>query len=382
MDRPFKTQDPVKPTGRPLRPGGKRALACFISPHGFGHASRMTAILERLMEFDPGLSFHLFTTVPRWFFDPPLAGRFSYHPTVTDIGFVQKTPFLEDLEATAGALDAFLPFDPALIDALAEKVSALQCRAVLCDIAPLGIAVAKAAGLCSVLIENFTWDFLYAGYPDFAEQVKGHMDYLSFLFDSADHRIQTEPVCRRKGASLTVPPIARKPRTDPPSVRKRLGLERDRPLVLVTLGGIPEKGSFYSRLHKAGAFHFVIPGASRAATSRDNVLFLPHKSDFYHPDLVFASDLVIGKAGYSTVAEVYSAGVPFGFIPRPDFAESPVLAEFIETRMAARRISMETFFKGDWILQIEDLLHTPNKGGQHRNGAPEAARFILGLLAS
>ena len=32
----------------------------------------------------------------------------------------------------------------------------------MCDISPLGLMVAERAGLPSVLVENFTWDWLYA----------------------------------------------------------------------------------------------------------------------------------------------------------------------------------------------------------------------------
>jgi hypothetical protein len=34
--------------------------------------------------------------------------------------------------------------------------------------------------------------------------------------------------------------------------------------------------------------------------SKQNLVLLPHHSGFYHPDLVNASDAVIGKVGYST----------------------------------------------------------------------------------
>ncbi len=358
----------------------KKHLACFVSPHGFGHASRTAAVLEHLLELDASLFFHLFTTVPRWFFEVPLAGNFSHHLTDVDVGFVQRTPFLEDLEKTADALDAFLPLSPAWVETLAETVSRLNCRAVLCDISPLGISVAKQAGIPSILVENFTWDFLYAGYPGFSEQVKHHIDHLSFLFDSADHRIQTEPVCRRKNARLTLPPISRKPRSDARAMRERLGIENGQDLVLITSGGIPGQLPFLSRLKDAPHFHFLVPGGSEATTVNGNVCLLPHFSPFYHPDLVHASDFVIGKAGYSTVAEVYCAGAPFGFVPRPGFPESSFLSDFIERRMDGHRISVEAFYQGDWIFQIKDWMSPPEKREKRSNGAGEAARFILDLL--
>ncbi|PIP37868.1 MAG: hypothetical protein COX20_00395 [Desulfobacterales bacterium CG23_combo_of_CG06-09_8_20_14_all_52_9] len=363
-----------------MKSSSKKHVACFISAHGFGHASRTTAILEHLIEMDDAVHFHLFTTVPRWFFDFPLSKRFTYHSTVTDVGFVQRSPFLEDLEETARLLDAFFPFDPRLLDSLAEKISEPTCRAVLCDISPLGIAVAKKAGFLSVLVENFTWDWLYAGYPDFSQKVKRHIDYLNFLFNTADHRIQTEPVCCPATGCPTLPPISRKPRTNPQTVRKHLGIPDEQALVLITLGGIPDQMSFLSRLKEAKDFQFIIAGGSDAGARQDNVWLLPHQSDLYHPDLVFASDGVIGKAGYSTLAEVYSAGIPFGFIPRPDFAESLVLSDFIEKKMPGRRIPAEIFYAGDWVPQLKEWIKIGEKRQLQQNGAWEAARLICDLL--
>ena len=88
-------------------------IAYFITPHGFGHAARSSAIMDAVSETVPLVSFDIFTTVPEWFFADSLSGRFEYHEFVTDIGLVQKTPFLHDLEETIETLDRFIPFDPA-----------------------------------------------------------------------------------------------------------------------------------------------------------------------------------------------------------------------------------------------------------------------------
>ena len=77
----------------------------------------------------------------------PSQTRFHYHEVLTDIGLVQTTSMEEDLPETIRQLDALLPFRPALVEDLARQVRELGCEMVLCDIAPLGIAVAKEAGL-------------------------------------------------------------------------------------------------------------------------------------------------------------------------------------------------------------------------------------------
>ena len=64
------------------------SIAYFVSPHGFGHAARAAAVMSALRRRRPDLELHVFTTVPRWFFDDSLgAVPFSYYPLATDVGF-------------------------------------------------------------------------------------------------------------------------------------------------------------------------------------------------------------------------------------------------------------------------------------------------------
>jgi hypothetical protein len=114
-----------------------------------------------------GATFDLFTTVPEWFFGESIAGGFRYHDVVVDVGFRQRSALEFDLPATVAALREHLPFDDRWVRRLARTVRAAGCTAVLCDIASLGVAVAEEAGLPFLLVENFTWPWLYE--PLFAE---------------------------------------------------------------------------------------------------------------------------------------------------------------------------------------------------------------------
>ncbi|HEY5998545.1 MAG TPA: hypothetical protein VI078_04490, partial [bacterium] len=188
------------------------AVACFVTPHGFGHAARAAAVLAALRERAPGLPVHLFTTVPRWFFADSLGASFTLHPVVSDVGLVQPDPLTEDLPATVARLRAVYPPEPALLERLAQAMRRARCRLVLCDISPLGIAVARAAGLPSVLLENFTWDWIYRGYQRREPRLAPAAARLAVLGAQADLHVQATPVCRPSAAAVRVGPIGRRPR--------------------------------------------------------------------------------------------------------------------------------------------------------------------------
>ncbi|MCG6878368.1 MAG: hypothetical protein LJE96_04370 [Deltaproteobacteria bacterium] len=368
-----------------MTPGKRRKaegykVACFVSPHGFGHAARTSAIMSAMHERNPKISFEIFTTVPQWFFAESLSGPFCHHSVHTDVGLVQKGPLCADLPGTVKRLDQFLPFDPGQLERMAKKLNALGCAMVLCDISPLGIAVAGKAGIPSVLVENFTWDWVYQEYVSEKKGFMPHIKRLEALFSSADFHIQTSPVCAQKMVQLRTAPISRRPRNRSTAVRKRLGVSDFTPLVLITMGGIPKHHGFIDQLLRQKGIFFVAPGGGTNQRVSENVMLLPHHSQFFHPDLVHAADAVVGKVGYSTLAEVYHAGVPYGYIKRKRFQESEVLSGYIERYMAGFAIDETEFENGKWILRAFELLDLPTKTEQRENGADTVADFILALL--
>lgn len=356
------------------------SIATFVTPHGYGHAARASAIMEALTQAASGkVEFHIYTTVPRWFFRDSLSGTFHYHPLHTDIGLVQKTPLQVDLRETIERLDGFLPLDVNTVEALARQVSRAGCGMVVCDIAPLGIQVARAAGIPSVLVENFTWDWIYGAYERREPRMGPHIRYLRGLFRAADFHIQTEPVCHRRPVDLVTRPVSRKVRMPAQEVRRRLGLPEKARVVLITMGGIASGLPFLERLRAWEDIRFIIPGDARTIRHQDNLVLLPHHSQYFHPDLLASSDAVVGKVGYGTLAETYRAGIPFGYIVRQGFRESGKLASFVREHMAGLPIREAEFQKGAWLSCLPQLLSLPRIRRRDPNGADQVARFLLRL---
>ncbi|PWH18029.1 MAG: hypothetical protein DDG58_07105 [Ardenticatenia bacterium] len=360
----------------------RRCVAFFVTPHGYGHAARAAAVMAAWHRRAPDVHFEIFTRVPDWFFEDTLGSTFVLHNVLTDIGMVQRTALDEDLKETLHQLDRFLTFDPVVVDRLAEYLKSNECRLVVCDIAPLGIVVARAAGIPSVLIENFTWDYIYEGYLEKDKRFRDPVERMRALYASVDYRIQTEPVCQRAPCQLTTAPVSRMPRTVPSHIRQQLEIPDGARMVLITMGGFSWEYRFLEALGEYPGVFFVVPGALEAwekmGTTRAmpaNLIALPHRSRFFHPDLVNASDAVIGKVGYSTVAEVYWAGVPFGYVPRPHFRESQALVQFITREMPGLLLD-ESFDKGDWLARLPDILTLPRVPRQGQNGAEQAAQFL------
>lgn len=349
-----------------------KRLAYVVSSHGFGHAARACAVIEALWERDPRVRVEIFAGTPDWFFAQSLDHRapspdaYRVHQAVTDVGLRQATALREDAEATRRALDELLPFDEGCRP-LAKALAATGPDVVVCDISPWGLVAARRIGVPSVLVENFTWDWIYAGYPE----LRSYVEPFAEAFALADRRIQSEPICRPVDGARVVPPVSRRPRRDRAATRERLGVEGDSELVMVTMGGVAWR---YDALDALRASDRSAGGRRRAwlvaggapsddekggdggvegdVVRRGNVLLLPHRSRHYHPDLVAASDVIVAKLGYSTLAEVASARARLAYVPRPAFPESPPMERWARLHLATRRIEPEEMESAHWAARV------------------------------
>ena len=361
----------------PVRTAGEIGVAVVVSPHGFGHAARISAVIESLCALRPDLTIHLLTTVPRWFFADGLTCRFKLHRVTTDVGLVQRNPLEEDLGATVHRLDRLLASPAGPMDRIATTIGRLGCRLVMCDISPLGLAAARRLGLPGVLVENFTWDWIYRGYDPSHPRLLEHGRTMAGFFRGSDLHIQTEPWCRKAAGGKGVAPVARRSLTPPPVTRSRLGVSDGDPLVLLTMGGVRWNYRALATLENHPRAHFVVPGGADRADRRGRLTVLPFRSGFHHPDLVAASDVVVGKLGYSTVAEAHQSGAAMAYIARPRFPESGVLAEFVQRTMFSMEITEEGFNDGSWVEPLDELLRRPRRRPPATDGAGQAARLIL-----
>ncbi len=356
-----------------------KEIACFITPHGFGHATRMTGVLEALQSKIPDLHVHLFTTVPKSLFAESL-NNFSHHPLHCDIGLIQKSGLEADLPATISRLQAFLPFQDSLVQELADNISG--CRLVLCDIAPLGIAVAREAGITSVLVENFTWDWIYRAYLPNHPDLLPAIDFLSAQYQQVDIHIRTEPLCDNTSkGDLVCSPIFRRTRRQRCEIRKELQCKNNQRVVLVSMGGMEQKLPFINELSAFPDTLFLLAGQQQSSRLADNVLLLSRDSRYYHPDLINAADLVVCKSGYSTVSECYQAGVPLVTVGRTTFPESAVLERFTSSKMGGTSLGQKEFLSGNWLATLDQLCSRQRLTPAPINGADTVAEYLLPFLS-
>jgi hypothetical protein len=355
-------------------------VAAFVTSHGFGHAGRASAVLDALHERVPALTADVFTLVQEPFLRGSLAVPHRRIPLASDVGMVQRGPFDADLEATTAALERWIDGLDALADSTAGELRAGRAAAVLCDIDALGILAAARAGIPSVLVENFRWDWIYTELPEATAGLREVARRLAGIYRRADLHVQVAPACDRiEGALQLELPVARAARATRDQARARLGLEPDERVVLVTMGGVPGEQTDLATLRRRADVTFLVTGSPRSERV-GNVVRFAQEEPLYLPDLLRASDAVVAKLGYSTLAEAWREGRPLIRVPRSLWPESPVLSAWADRNVPGFELDEPDFRAGDWLERLDDLLALPGGPARARAGQDEIAERIVRLV--
>ena len=352
-----------------------QTIAYFVSSHGFGHATRSVAIINEIHSRKKEFKFIILSSLPELFWKNNLLPSADYqtHQIETDIGLVQKDSFHFDLDETVSSLKKYLEDPTIRLKNLFDFLLKSETCHVICDISPIGIQVAKLLKVKCTLVENFTWDWIYEPLIKKNEKLYAISQRLKSIYDSVDLRIQVKPFCEFHPNGIQTEPIHRPFKQPPQVVKGQLGLEEGQEFVLISTGGITYQYKFLDAL-KNTKQNFVICGDFPKIKTNRNVVLLPMYSSFHFPDLVRASNQVVGKVGYGTTIECWAANKKLHGIFREDFRESEVLKEFIMAAGFGSEMTLDQFNSGAWVNDLDqtELLVTKSK----TNGNQIAAREI------
>jgi UDP-N-acetylglucosamine:LPS N-acetylglucosamine transferase len=161
-------------------------------------------------------------------------------------------------------------------------------------------------------------------------------------------------------------------------MREKLGIPQEKKIVLLTTGGVQDKYPFLKNLTAEKEVCFVIPGGSESPEQQSNLYLLLYRYSFNHADLINAADAVVGKAGYSTIAEIYRDRVLFGYVFRSNFRETAKLFAFIEEEMEGLCINDEDFQACKWLPKVSRLLNLPRIQRHNRNFVVSGSKYDQG----
>jgi len=143
-----------------------KKISFYISTHGFGHATRITEVINWIAKMQPDCISYVHTGVPRWLFEQYIKGSFVYHGAVLDVGVIEKDAMRQKPLLTLKAVAKLLESEDSLVSSEASFIASEQISLIVTDIPFLAVDIAKAAGVPCLAIGNFSWDWIYSPYTE------------------------------------------------------------------------------------------------------------------------------------------------------------------------------------------------------------------------
>lgn len=348
-----------------------------VTAHGFGHATRVASVMQELIRLDPTILPIFVTTTPRWLIEKYLQeGRYLHRPRHLDVGVIQKDGLNMDLDSTLEALQDLQARSQQLIRAEVEFIQTNRVRLVYGDIPPLATAIATAAGIPCWMEGNFGWDFIYR---PFGESFQPLVDWIESLYHQCDQLFQLpmhEPMSafpHRVQVGLT----GGDPILAPDQVRAQIGLDPDRPTVLLSFGGFGIANFPYHELKSFQDWQFISFDAD--APDLPNLLRLD--GQHWRPvDIMPVCDRVVSKPGYGTISEALRVRVPLCCVTRQGFAESDLLIAGLQRYGQHQIVSQQAFFEQPWEFLRESVVEPTDPEGIDRQGNVTIAQAIHALV--
>jgi hypothetical protein len=353
-------------------------IAC-ISSHGFGHGSRVAALLQELHRLAPSCRFVLSTKLPEAFLHQAFAGlNWIHRPCRWDVGVIQADALGTDAQGTLMALEDLQAELPSLLqeeaDWLHGQILPGEAAVVLGDIPPAAALLAERLALPLIWQANFGWDSIYGSMgPDFQEW----SEQCRHLYGRGQRLLECPfalpmPWGIEKvslGLSCGHPAHTEK------ELRSRFNWQHQRQrTALLSFGGMGLAVSpRLLELWPQWCFVVVDPELAQVA----NAWLLP--ADLRPLDLMPLCGLVITKPGYSTFCEALSQGLGMVVVERQGFIEAEVLQKGLQCFGWHQKISREAFELGLW--RLDEPLQAPSGSPLPADGAEQGARALLELLA-
>lgn len=327
--------------------------------------------------------------MPAWFFHGAVREPLDIEPMEVDTGLAQIDSLTIDVDETGRRACRFYERFDERVAAEASWIQEAGVRLVLSDVPPLASAAAARAGIPSVVIANFTWDWIYQGLERFERDAPGVQRTIEHAYASTTCALRLplhggfEPMM---SVVRDIPLIARRSRHGRDATRAALRLTDDRTIVLGSFGGHGVRMP-YAEATDGGRLVILLTDFE-ARRHGDETSDSPHvrcvsqqeltEHDLHYEDLVAAADVVVSKPGYGIVSECVANDTALLYTSRGRMIEYDVFVEAMPRLLRCRYIPQDELLAGRWTDAVEALrAQPPAPATPAVNGAEIATDAIL-----
>jgi UDP-N-acetylglucosamine transferase subunit ALG13 len=360
-----------------------KKIAYYISDYGFGHATRSIAVIRELLDKKNGIHITICTSFSLPYIKESLAkedqNRLDFRDVQNDIGFILKDNSVEpDIEIFQEVYNSYIDRSQHYINQEVKFLDQEAIDLVIGDIPPFPFLASSRLNIPSIGISNFTW---YTAYMDLLKEQE--LSPLHEPYNNMEYFIQlgagNEPHWGRIG-HLSAGFYSRK--VDKEKVRtiiETVNPAGDKNIVYFGLRmKIDVKTLSDFKVWDSGNCVFIV--ASNVEVKRDNVFKIPIADTESH-NYIAASDIVISKPGWGTVAEAIQSNKPLLIIDRSNMREDQNTIKYLKENNRCELIKWEDF--AEYRISSEEISKLKGQelnGIEHINSLDIVIKKILSIL--
>ena len=351
-------------------------IALYISSHGFGHMTRCLGIMENILKTSDYNLYIVCNKKQNDFARIYLAkykDRIIYKDLVTDIGLVNKKNSLEvDKFLLQKELLEFTSSWEIVVNEECDFLKNLNIKCIVSDISPIGILVGNKLQLPVVLITNFTWvgQYEYIGIDEsiidkYRQAYSYVTKFIKYDLCLPISNVNCEEVyevgftCR----DIDLEKVEK--------IKQQYGKS-----IMVTCGKSANLNTINIKSFKGTIF--TTSGIDITCEENCNVVNLP--IDILDTqNYIAASDMVITKAGWGTIAEAVLGHTNLVLIERPSAKEDSFNIEKIKENKLGISIAEKDLSTID-IQNLENELENNidyEKLNTYKNDVDKVVELIL-----
>ena len=351
-------------------------IALYISSHGFGHMTRCLSLIENILK---NTQYNIYIACGKKQNDfariylSKYKSRIIYKDLVTDIGLVNKDNSLEvDKEKLENKLVEFVSSWDNTVNNEVEELKNLNIKTIVSDISPIGCLVGNKLNLPVTFISNFTWieQYEHLGIDEalinkFRTAYSCINKFIQYDLCLAKDYISINEVYNGGFVCREID----KCKVD--EIKAKYGKS-----IFITCGKSASLNTI--NIKNFSGTIFTTSGIDISTDKECNVVKLP--IDILDTqNYIAASDIVISKAGWGTIAEAIIGHTNLVLIERPSAKEDTFNIEKIKENKLGISIKEDDLANID-IQDIKNRLNKSinyNKLNSYKNNVEKVVDIIL-----
>jgi hypothetical protein len=335
------------------------SIAYYISAHGYGHGVRSCGIIRAINELYPQLNIQIVSTLPSTFLDNQFTScRNSIRAESFDIGMTQIDSIRVDVPSTLARVRQLYSRRKERVKQEADYLKRQGIRLIVVDIPALPLEAAALAGIPSVAVGNFSWDWIYS---EFALQDSAWAPIVDIIREeySRTDLLLRLPFCDSMKA---FPHIEDIPLVASPGESRRAeiaGMTQCDPAkkwILLSFTTLEWNDEALGRIEHIRECEFFT--VRPLEWNRSNMHLLD-RNQMTFSDMFASMDAVISKPGFGILSDCIANRKPLIYADRSNFLEYQILADAIRKYIRHVHIPASKLYRGDLKESLDRIWESP-----------------------